>query len=101
MPNRVLGFLWHYAPAARLFGKSTPVSMPNRVLGFLWLPATKALLYLLFKVQFRESQTKLSFQPVACQYRIFHTHSKVLSHKNYRFSVNRFFRGWASNSCCT
>ena len=36
MPNRVLGFLWHYAPAARLSGKSIPVSMPNRVLGFLW-----------------------------------------------------------------
>jgi hypothetical protein len=67
----------------------------------LWLPATKALLYLLFKVQFRESQTKLSFQPVACQYPNFSNHSKTLSCKAFRLSVNRFFRGWASNSCCT
>jgi hypothetical protein len=28
----------------------------------------EALVYLAFKVQFRESSTKVSFQPVTCQY---------------------------------
>jgi hypothetical protein len=59
------------------------------------------LVYLVFKVQFRESQTKVPFQPAACQYPKFHTHSKTLSCKAFRLSVNRFFRRGASNSCGT
>jgi hypothetical protein len=34
------------------------------------------LMYLAFKVQFRESSTKVSFQPVTCQYQILTVASK-------------------------
>jgi hypothetical protein len=36
----------------------------------------EALLYLAFKVQFRESSIKVSFQPVTCQYPILTVASK-------------------------
>jgi hypothetical protein len=70
-------------------------------LGFLRPPVPEALLYVVFKVQFREYTTKLPFQPATCQYPNFHTHSKALFHKIYKFPVNRFFREGASKYCCT
>jgi len=57
--------------------------------------------YLVFKVQLRRSKRKVPFQPSACQYPSFHTHSKTLSCKAFRLSVNLFFTRGASNSCCT
>jgi len=36
----------------------------------------EALVYLAFKVQFRESSTKVSFQPITCQYLILPIASK-------------------------
>ncbi len=56
--------------------QQTLVSIPNRVLGFLCLSLAGALMYLAFKVQFRESSTKVPFQPVTCQYLILTIASK-------------------------
>jgi hypothetical protein len=56
----------------------------------LCLPIAEALLYLAFKVQFRESSTKVPFQPVTCQHLNFNSRSKTLSCKAYRLSVNDF-----------
>jgi hypothetical protein len=36
----------------------------------LCVSPAEALMYLAFRVQFRESSTKVSFQPVTCQYPI-------------------------------
>jgi hypothetical protein len=45
-------------------------------LDFLCLSFAEALMYLAFKVQFCESSTKVSFQPVICQYPILTVVSK-------------------------
>jgi hypothetical protein len=42
----------------------------------LCLSPAEALMYLAFKVQFRESSTKVPFQPVTCQYPILTIASK-------------------------
>lgn len=52
------------------------ISIPDRDLGLLRPPAPEALLYLVFKVQFREPKTKVPFHSSTCQSPIFHTHSK-------------------------
>ena len=77
------------------------VSIPDRVLGIFRPPVPEARVYLVFKVQLRPSKTKVPFQPSACQYPTFHTHSKTWSCKAFRLSVNLFFTLGASNSCCT
>jgi hypothetical protein len=58
----------------------------------LCLPIAEALLYLAFKVQFRESSTKVPFQPVTCQHPNFNSRSKALFCKAYRLSVNDFLK---------
>jgi len=60
-------------------------------------PVPEALLYLVFKVQFRESKTKVPFGPSTCQYQNFHIHSKALSSNTFSLSANHFFRQRASN----
>ena len=77
------------------------VSIPDRDLGFFRPPVPEALLYLVFKVQFRESKTKVPFQPSTCQYPNFHIHPKALSCNTFPLSVNHFFRQRASNSYST
>ena len=72
-------------------------------------PVPEAMVYLVFKVQFREwfdyahqpSKTKVPFQPSTCQYPIFHTALKPLSHIHFSLSVNRFLGLSASNPCST
>ena len=100
IPDRVLGF-FRQEGRYKLCRQIYQVSIPDRVLGFFRPPVPEALVYLVFKVQFRESQTKVPFPPAACQYPKFHTHFKSLSCKASRLSVNRFFRGGASNTCGT
>jgi len=76
----------------RLLGLTIPfVSIPDRVLGFFRPPVPEALLYLLFKVQFRESKTKVPFGLSTCQYPKIHIHSKALSCNTFSLSVNHFF----------
>jgi hypothetical protein len=90
IPDRVLGFLCLHQDCPTFVGDD--VSIPDRVLGFLCLPIAEALLYLAFKVQFRESSIKVPFQPVTCQYPNFNSRFKTLSCKAYRISVNDFFK---------
>jgi hypothetical protein len=67
----------------------------------LWLSVPEVLLYLVFKVLFRESKVKVPFQPVTCQHPTFYIDFKSLFCKAYRLSVNDFFKRRALNSCCT
>ncbi len=73
----LIGFWGFYAGKRLLLvQRGFRVSIPDRVLGFLCLSLPEALMYLAFKVQFRESSTKVSFQPVTCQYQILTVASK-------------------------
>src|SRR6476469_5561332 len=99
IPDRVLGFF--RLREALMEAKTKKVSIPDRVLGFFRPPVPEARLYLVFKVQLRPAKIQVPFQPSACQYLSFHTHSKTLSCKAFTLCVSLVFTLGASNSCCT
>ena len=64
-------------------------------------PVPEALQYLVFKVQFRESKTKVPFGLSTCQYQNFHTALKPLSCIDFSDRVYHFIGRSASNPYST
>jgi len=67
----------------------------------LWPPAFKPLLYLVFKVQLRVTESKVPFQPSTCQYPPKHFPFKPISSKVFNLCAAHFLAAGASNFCTT